>query len=214
MNNLTIVDNPVIQEVGLRLHDVNTKPHRYREYCKLLGKYMGLDLAQRGVLPTKKEITKTPLGQLNTEIIDDENIGIINVLRAGTCMALGMGETFVNSPIVFVSAWRREKDGQMIADTDYTRGIQDLKDKYVIITDPALATGVSILACLDICKEYINPKRVAICCLHVAKEGVENISKEYKDIQIYSVFGPNPLNEKAYIINGPGDCGDRCFNTT
>ncbi len=214
MNNFTIVDNPIIQEIGLRLHDVNTKPYRYREYCKLLGHYMALDLARRDILPTIKKSITTPLGTLEGKVIDDSNIAIINILRAGTNMAMAMGDIFPNSPIAFVSAWRREKDGKMIADTDYTRGIKDLNDKFVIITDPALATGVSILACIEICKEYLNPDKLVVCCLHAAKEGIENIYKEYKNIHIYSVFGPNPLNEKAYIVNGPGDCGDRCFNTT
>lgn len=214
MNNFTIIDNPVIQNVGLKMHDVNTTPHRYREYCNLLGKYMAIELASRKILPTKKENTVTPLGELQSEIVDDENIGIVNILRAGTNMALGMGEVFVNSPIAFVSAWRKKVNGKIVADTDYTRGIQDLKDKFVVITDPALATGASILASIEICKEYLDPKRIVICCLHAAQEGIDNIYKENKDIHIYSVFGPNPLNEKAYIINGPGDCGDRCFNTT
>jgi uracil phosphoribosyltransferase len=213
MNNFTIVENPIIQGIGLKLHDTNTSPSQYRKYCLLLGQYMGIDLAQRGILPTKKVLTQTPLGKLESKVVDDANIGIVNVLRAGTNMALGMGEVLVNSPIAFVSAWRREERGKMVADTDYTRGIESLKDKYVIITDPALATGVSILACIDICKEYIDTRRIAICCLHAAKEGIESIYKEHKDIHIYSVFGPNPLNEKAYIVNGPGDCGDRCFNT-
>ena len=214
MNNFTIVDNSVIQEVGHKLHDVNTSPHRYREYCQLLGRYMALDLAQRDIIPTKEIVTETPLGELKSKVIDDKKIGIVNVLRAGTSMALGMGEVFRDSPIAFVSAWRKKENGKMIADTDYTRGIKDLKDKFVIITDPALATGVSILACIDICKEYLDTKQVAICCLHAAQEGIDSIGKEYPNIHIYSVFGPNPLNEKAYIINGPGDCGDRCFNTT
>ena len=61
--------------------------------------------------------------------------------------------------------------------------------------------------------KYINPKQTIICCLHAAKEGIENIQKEYPDIHIYSLFGPSDVNEKYYIVNGPGDCGDRCFNT-
>jgi len=213
MNNFTIVRNPVIQKIGLKLHNVDTSVHRYREYCKLLGEYMAIDLAQRDILPTKIETTRTPLGKLESKTIDDKKIGIVNVLRAGTSMALGMGEVFRDSPIAFVSAWRKKENGKMIADTDYTRGVKDLKDKFVIITDPALATGVSILACIDICKEYIDSKRLVICCLHAAQEGIDSIGNEYPEVHIYSVFGPNPLNEKAYIINGPGDCGDRCFNT-
>jgi uracil phosphoribosyltransferase len=101
----------------------------------------------------------------------------------------------------------------MIADTDYNRGIESLKDKFVILTDPALATGVSLLATIDVISEYINIKKTIICCLNAAKEGIDRIEKEQPEVKIYSVFGPSKLNEHAYIIDGPGDCGDRCFNT-
>ncbi|MFA5633967.1 MAG: uracil phosphoribosyltransferase [Candidatus Dojkabacteria bacterium] len=213
MNNFTIVNNLIIKEIGLNLHDTDTKSHAYREYLQQLGLYMALDLANRGILPTKKVKTITPLGELNETIVDDTKIGIINVLRAGTNMSMGVGDAFPDCSIVFVSAWRKTIKGKTVALTDYTRGMEALKNKFVIIADPALATGCSLLACIDICKKYIDTKNTVILSLHAAKEGIENIHKEYPEIRIYSVFGPNKLNEDFYIKNGPGDCGDRCFNT-
>lgn len=213
MKNLTLLTNPVIQSIGLKLHDKDINPHEYREYARLLGLYMGIDLSGRSILPTKKVICKTPLGSLTSEVIDDNKIGIVNVLRAGTGMALGVGEAFPESCIAFISAWRRQENNTIIADTDYNRGIEDLDKKVVIITDPALASGSSILACIDVIHKKVKPKKIIICCLHAATEGIKNIRKEYPDINIYSVFGPSDLNEKFYIVNGPGDCGDRSFNT-
>jgi uracil phosphoribosyltransferase len=213
MNNFVILDNPVIQQIGLNLHDVKVDSHSYRCNVQKLGEYMGLQLASMGVLPTKSTTVETPLGSLKTKVVDDGNIGIVNVLRAGTTMAIGMGDALPNSHIAFVSAWRREEGDKMIADTDYNRGIESLKDKFVILTDPALATGVSLLATIDVISEYINIKKTIICCLNAAKEGIDRIEKEQPEVKIYSVFGPSKLNEHAYIIDGPGDCGDRCFNT-
>jgi uracil phosphoribosyltransferase len=213
MSNFVILDNPVIQQIGLNLHDVKVDSHSYRENVSKLGEYMGLQLASMGILPTKEKNVETPLGSLKTNVVDDVSIGIVNVLRAGTTMAIGMGNTFPNSHIAFVSAWRKEVGDKMIADTDYNRGIESLKDKFVILTDPALATGVSLLATIDVISKYIDTKKCIICCLNAAKEGIERIQTEQPDIKIYSVFGPSKLNEHAYIIDGPGDCGDRCFNT-
>jgi uracil phosphoribosyltransferase len=213
MTNFTLLNNPVVKNIGLKLHDKDINPHEYRESARLLGLYMGIDLASRDILPTKKETTKTPLGSLTSEITDEDKIGIVNVLRAGTTMALGMGEAFPNSCISFISAWRRQEGDKIIADTDYNRGIEDLDNKVVIITDPALASGSSLLACIDVIYKKVKPKKVLICCLHSATKGIKNIGKEYPDINIYSVFGPSDLNEKFYIVNGPGDCGDRCFGT-
>ncbi len=213
MNNFTILDNPLIKEVGLILHNTDTKPNIYRKYLGLLGLYMGVELANRNILPTKKTKTTTPLGTLNETIIDHRKIGVVNILRAGTNMAMGVGNAFPDCSIAFVSAWRKTVNGKTIALTDYSRGVESLKNKFVILTDPALATGCSFLACIDICKKYIDTKKTIILSLHAAEEGIEEIHKEYPEIHIYSVFGPNKLNEDFYILNGPGDCGDRSYNT-
>ena len=213
MKNFFILENPLIKEIGLNLHDIDVNPHSYRQCAQKLGEYMGLHLASLGILPTKNVTIKTPLGKLKEQVVDDSKIGIVNVLRAGTTMALGMGDAFPESTISFVSAWRRCENGKMVADTDYSRGVEDLKDKFIILTDPALASGSSLLATLEVISKYLDPKKCVICCLHAARDGVQNIGREYPDIKIFSVFGQSDLNEDCYIINGPGDCGDRCFNT-
>jgi uracil phosphoribosyltransferase len=213
MKKFTILNNPLLQDIGLKLHEIEVESYEYREYTQRLGLYMGIEISGMEILPSRKRSVKTPLGSLTTEVIDDSKIGIVNILRAGTTMALGMGEAFPKASIAFVSAWRKGVKGNMKADSDYNRGIQDLKGKFVILTDPALASGVSLLASLDVISKYIDPKNTIICCLHAAREGIERINKEYPDVHVYSLFGPSDVNEKCYIVNGPGDCGDRCFNT-
>ena len=213
MSAYTIIKNPKIQEISLKLHDVKTDCVGYRENTELLGEYMAVDLSGRGILPEKKVTVKTPLGKQQATIIDTEKIGIVNILRAGTCMAMGMAKVFDKASIAFVSAWREYEKGKICAKSKYCRGVEDLKDKFVIITDPALATGSSLLASLSIIEKYIDPKRTVICTLNATKEGIKNITDKYPDIHIYTPILSDEMNEKYYIINGPGDCGDRCFNT-
>lgn len=214
MKNFILVDNPIIKRIGLNLHDIAVTPPEYRENTRLLGLYMGIDLAQRGVLPLKKSKVQTPLGEISADIVDEKKVGIVNVLRAGTCMALGMGQALPESSIAFISAWRKQNGTEITAESDYNRGVEDLAGKTVILTDPALASGSSLLACIELIYEKVEVEKIVICSLHAAKLGIVNIHKEYPKIEIYSVFGPGELNEKFYIVNGPGDCGDRCFNTT
>jgi uracil phosphoribosyltransferase len=214
MKNFILVDNPIIKRIGLKLHNVATSSSEYRENTKLLGLYMGIDLAQRGVLPLKKSEVQTPLGEIGADIIDEEKVGIVNVLRAGTCMALGMGQAFPESSVAFISAWRKQNGSKITVESDYNHGVEDLAGKSVILTDPALASGFSLLACIEVIYKKVNVEKIIICALHSAKLGVINIHKKYPEVEIYSVFGLGDLNKKFYIINGPGDCGDRCFNTT
>ena len=213
MENFILVDNPIIKRIGLKLHDVAISSPEYRENTKLLGLYMGIDLAGRGVLPLKKSKVQTPLGEIAADVVDEEKIGIVNVLRAGTCMALGMGQACPESSIAFISAWRKQNEREITAESDYNRGIEDLAGKIVILTDPALASGSSLLACIKLIYEKVDIERIIICSLHAAELGIANIHEEYPEIEIFSVFGPGKLNKKFYIIDGPGDCGDRCFNT-
>lgn len=213
MENFILVDNPVIKRIGLKLHDITVNSSEYRENTRLLGLYMGIDLAQRGVLPLKKNKVTTPLGEIGAEVVDEEGVGIVNVLRAGTCMALGMGQALPDSSIAFISAWRKQNGEEITAESDYNRGVEDLAGKFVILTDPALASGSSLLACIELIYEKVKVQKIIVCSLHAAKLGIANIHEEYPEIEIYSVFGPGELNEKFYIVDGPGDCGDRCFNT-
>jgi len=213
MKNLIIINNPVITKLGLKLHNVNTKPYEYRDSARKLGILMGSEISNYNILPTKNIKIKTPLGSLSSTVIDDDSVGIVNILRAGTSFALGIGEVFPNSTISFISAWREGIKGNISAKTEYMRGVESLKGKFVIISDLALASGVSILACLEVLSKYIKPEKTIILSLHCAKDGVKNINKSYPQIKIFSVFGPDEMNDHCYIINGPGDCGDRCFNT-
>jgi len=167
------------------LHNIDTNCHDYREYTELLGLYTGIELANLDILPTKKKTITTPLGKLTSTVIDEEKVGIVNILRAGTCMALGMGKAFPNATIAFVSAWRKYKGKEIVAKSNYNRGVEDLKNKFVIITDPALATGLSLLASISIMKEYIDTSRTVICSLSSTVEGIKNIHKEYPEIHIY-----------------------------
>ncbi len=213
MKNYTILKNPVLQEIALQLHNIDTNCHCYREYTELLGLYSGIELANLNILPTKKKTITTPLGKLTSKVIDDKRVGIVNILRAGTCMALGMGKAFPDATIAFVSAWRKYEGKKITAESNYSRGIEDLKDKFVVITDPALATGSSLLASISVMKEYLDTSKTIICSLNATREGIEAIHKEYPEIHIYTAFLEEKMNEKYYIVNGPGDCGDRCFNT-
>ena len=213
MKNYTILKNPVIQETALNLHNVDTNCHRYRENAELLGLYMGIELANLDILPTKKKTVTTPLGKSTSKVINGEKIGIVNILRAGTCMALGMGKAFPDATISFVSAWRKHDGEKVYAERNYNRGVEDLKNKFVILTDPALATGSSLLASISIIRKYINPEKTIICTLNATTEGINAIHKEYPEIHIFTAILEKEMNEIHYIINGPGDCGDRCFNT-
>jgi len=212
VKNPIILDSPYLNELCLKLHDINTSPYQYRKFMEQFGEACALEIAKD--LPKVETMVKTPLGKLTKTTINSSNIGIINVLRAGTPMALGFANIFAEATITFISAWRKYyKNGSTYAVSKYQRGGENLKGKEIIIVDPALATGVSIVSVIELLEEYIDLKKLKICALNTAKPGVKLILNKYPKTIIYSAVKPNGLNKKGYILNGPGDAGDRCFNT-
>ena len=210
--NLIVLDTPHLNDLCLKLHDSNTRPSQYRKYMEQFGEACAIEIAKD--LPKTKTTVKTPLGKLTKHTVDSKKIGIINILRAGTPMSLGFGNIFPEATITFISAWRKyHKDGSTYAVSEYQRGGEALKGKEIIIVDPALATGVSIVSVIEILEEYIDLKKLKICALNAAKPGVKLILDKYPKTIIYSAVKPKKVNKKGYILNGPGDAGDRCFNT-
>jgi len=94
----------------------------------------------------------------------------------------------------------------------YCKMPDDINQRYVIVTDPMLATGGSAIAAITKLKEY-NCKRICFMCLVAAPEGVSALQKAHPDVDIYTASLDNYINENAYIVPGLGDAGDRIFGT-
>ena len=85
---------------------------------------------------------------------------------------------------------------------------------YVYITDPMLATGNSLLEAIKLYADKGIPQENIKClCIISAPQGIENIHKNFPNVEIISAVIDDYLNEKGYIVPGMGDAGDRIFNT-
>src|SRR3989344_8776820 len=203
MKNVHIVDPPFITDSLTHLRDKTTDVDKFRRHSDRLCELLFAE-AIRG-LDFKKIQIETPLEKMTAEKLADE-IVVVPVLRSGVCMLFGALKLLPKSKVGFVGLERDEETA--IASEYYWKMPPITKHTVVIVTDPMLATGGSILHLLHhVSKE--KPKEIRVACVISAPEGIKVIHDEYPDVKIFTAALDSHLNSKKYIVPGLGDYGDR-----
>ncbi len=208
MENVFIMDHPLIQHKISMLRDENTGTNEFRKLVEEIGILMGYEALRD--LPTELVEVTTPLETCMTPMISGKKLAIIPVLRAG----LG----FVNSILTLVPSAKvghigLYRDPETHAPHEYYCKLpENIEERIAIVVDPMLATGGSACAAVDFIKQK-GGKNIKFMCLIAAPEGLEKLHKEHPDVQIYVGHLDRCLNENAYICPGLGDAGDRIFGT-
>lgn len=207
--NLIITDHPFIIDSLSHLRDKNCGLPKFRRHSDLLCRLLFAE-AIRGLDGKDIEI-ETPLNvKIKVKKLKDEII-LVAILRAGLAMMFGALELLPKSKVGLVGLERDEKTA--IARQYYYKIPPINNNSVVIITDPMLATGGSILHVLRIIAKK-KPKEIRIACVIAAPEGLKLIRKEFKKVKIFAAALDSHLNSVKYIVPGIGDYGDRYFGTT
>ncbi len=206
-STVTIVDHPFAVDSLSHLRDRDTKLQKFRHHsdklCQLL-----FSEAVRG-LDFREEQIQTPLTSIMVSKLADEVI-VVPVLRSGIAMLFGAMQLLPKSKVGFVGLARDEKTA--VASEYYWKLPPITPQSVVIVTDPMLATGGSLLHLLRrVIKE--NPKEIRIVCVIAAPEGITAIQAEFPNVQITTAAVDVKLNDQKYIVPGLGDYGDRYFGT-
>ncbi len=159
-----------------------------------------------------KEVeTITPLGVAKSFQLKDKLV-LGTILRAGLPMHEGMLSVFDDVENAFISAYRKHhKDGSFEIHLEYISS-PDLTNKVLILCDPMLATGASIVKSLDaLTSEYGTPKEIHIASVVASSAGLEYVTIEYPDATIWIGAEDEELTAKSYIVPGLGDAGDLAY---
>jgi len=202
-----LVDHPFVVDSLAHLRDVGTDVQKFRRHSDLLCQYLFAE-AIRGLEFKEVEIT-TPSTITKAQKLADEVI-IVPVLRAGLAMLFGAMNLLPKSKIGFVGLQRDEVTAQ--AQEYYWKLPQITPHSVVIITDPMLATGGSILHLLRRVSQE-NPKSMRVVSVISAPEGIAAVQAEFSQVEIFTASVDQQLNEQKYIVPGLGDYGDRYFGT-
>jgi len=203
-----IINHPFITDSLSHLRDQQTELASFRRHSDQLCQLLFAE-AIRGLEFETKPIT-TPLGiTIETQRLKDEVI-VVPVLRAGLAMLFGAIHLLPKSKVGFVGLQRDERTA--IAAEYYWKLPQIGQNSVVIITDPMLATGGSLLHLLKKI-DPLKPKEIRIVSVIAAPEGLELIRKDFPKVEIFTAAIDDYLNNVKYIVPGIGDYGDRYFGT-
>ena len=137
-------------------------------------------------------------------------MAFVPILRAGLGMVDGLVSLLPVAKIGHIGLYRDETTHKPVF--YYCKLPQDIDQRFVIVSDPMLATGGSACDAITLLKEK-GCTNIRMMCLVAAPEGIAKLQAEHPDVDIYTAAVDDCLNDNAYILPGLGDAGDRIFGT-
>jgi len=191
------------------MRKVDTPKHEFRQLLREIALLMGYEITRD--LPLTMETITTPLTTMEAPVIAGPNPAIIPILRAGLGMADGLLELIPEADEGHIGMYR---DPITKKPVEYLVKLPSADGRIFFLVDPMLATGNSAVAAVDtLIKHGAEASKIKFMALVAAPEGISVFNQKYPHIPIYTAALDERLNEKAYIIPGLGDAGDRLFGT-
>ncbi|MBA4115768.1 MAG: uracil phosphoribosyltransferase [Rubrobacter sp.] len=205
--NLHIVDGPLARQKLKTLRDENTRTPEFRQAMKELALIVVAEATH--AMPTNTVRVRTPLAETEVQEISGP-VCLVPVLRAGLGMLDGALALLPDATVGFMGLQRDEETAEPVE--YYVNLPRDLHEYLVLVLDPMLATGGSLSATIGKLKEY---GARWISCLHAvaAVPGVQRVTAEHPDVTFYTAAVDPELDERAFIVPGLGDAGDRLYGT-
>lgn len=201
------LSNPVTKTLVTHLRDQRRDAVRFRRTVAELTKQLVYEALKDFPLVQRNISAWQGDGDFST--IEEENIVVVTVLRAGLPMLDSVMELLPDAVAGFLAMKRDETTHESKL---YYDRLPDCKDKHILLVDPMVATGGSMIDALDLIKTR-EPKRIITLNIIGSPEGIERVSYAHPDVDIYIAQIDERLDENKYIIPGLGDAGDRAYNT-
>lgn len=200
------ISNTFIAE--MRDVEIQKDAMRFRTNLERLGAYFAFEISRH--LDYNLEEILTPLGTSSVATLKEQPV-IATILRAGIPLQQGILSIFDKAACCFIGAYRKvKKDNSFVIKLDYL-STPDLTGKVVIIADPMLATGKSMVLC---CKELISQYKIAdlhIVSAIASSEGVAHVRANLPKAKLWLGAIDEEMTSKAYIVPGLGDAGDLAY---
>jgi len=194
----------------IRNVDVQKDSMRFRRNMERIGEVMAYELSKD--LHYRDIAIQTPLGVKKTTEIKDQLV-LCSILRAGLTMHSGFLNYFDHAENGFISAFRHHPNNDDYFDivVQY-QAVADIENKNLVLLDPMLATGQSILTVYTQLMERGTPKEIHIAVIVAAPEGIAYLEEHLPDsCHLWVAALDEKLNEKKYIVPGIGDAGDLAY---
>ena len=195
------------------LRDVHVQNDRmrFRRNIERIGEVAAYELSK--TLAFKSVEVTTPLGIAPTQLLNEQPV-LATILRAGLPLHQGMLNYFDKADNAFISAYRKHHpDGSFEISLEYL-SCPNLNGRVLILCDPMLATGASLVETIQAIQKTYTPAQIHIVVTIASHKGIEHVEKELgADTLIWCAAIDPTLNDKSYIVPGLGDAGDLAFGT-
>lgn len=206
-------NNSIINQYLSEIRDVEIQKDRmrFRKNLQRMGQIFAYEISKMSEF-TLKDVT-TPLGIASVPVLKEQPI-VGTILRAGLPLHEGILDYFDQADNAFISAYRKHhKDGSFEIKLEYVSS-PSLADRVLILCDPMLATGSSIVMTYKALMERGIPKHTHIVCALASMQGVNYLKSHLStNITIWAGAIDEELTAQAYIVPGLGDAGDLAFGT-
>ncbi len=208
MDNVIIMDHPLIQHKISMLRDKNTGTNEFRTLVSEIAMLEGFEALKD--LPTEDVEIETPIETTMAPMIAGRKLAVVPILRAGLGMVDGILSLVPTAKVGHIGLYRDPETHE--PHEYYCKLPAPIEERTILVVDPMLATGGSGSEAVDFIKQH-GGVNIKFMCIIAAPEGLERLHKDHPDIQIYVGHLDRELNENAYICPGLGDAGDRIFGT-
>ncbi len=208
MGKVVIMDHPLIQhKIGyIRRKDTGTKD--FRQTISEIAMLICYEATRN--LPLEEVNIETPICPTTVKELKGKKMAIVPILRAGLGMVDGMLDLIPAAKVGHIGLYRDPETHEPVE--YYCKLPEDCSQREIFVVDPMLATGGSASEAITMLKNK-GCKNIHFMCIIAAPEGIERLTADHPDIDIYIGAKDEKLNDHAYIVPGLGDAGDRIFGT-
>jgi len=200
----------VLRHFVAEIRDKNIQQDRmrFRRNLERIGEVCGYELSK--LLQYKSSSVKTPLGEAEELLLPEQPV-LATILRAGLPLHQGLLNYFDGADNAFISAYRyHHKDHTFEVKVEYA-SCPPLEGRILILSDPMLATGTSLVLSFKELLKFGNPSEVYVVTAIASEQGVNYVRKHMPQAKIFAAAIDKELTAKAYIVPGLGDAGDLAF---
>jgi uracil phosphoribosyltransferase len=192
----------------IRDEEIQKDRMRFRRNLERIGEVAAYEISKTLVFEEKE--TQTPLGIAVSKALKEQPV-LATILRAGLPLHQGLLHFFDKADNAFISAFRKHnRDGSFEISLDYV-SCPELEDRVVIISDPMLATGSSLVKTIQFLREEGKPSEIHIVAAIACTVGIEYVKRSEPTCRIWCGAIDDELTAKGYIVPGLGDAGDLAF---
>lgn len=207
--NLSVQHSLLSQWISeIRDEDIQQDRMRFRRNMERIGEVAAYELSKQ--LPFSEKPVQTPLGESMIQVLAAQPV-LATILRAGMPLQQGLLHYFDQADCAFIAAYRKHhRDGSFEIEQHYIT-CPSLEGRVLIIADPMLATGASLILALETLLGYGKPEQIHIVTAIACSVGIENVVRKFPEALIWAGDIDDELTAKGYIVPGLGDAGDLAY---